>query len=112
MHAFVVSVYVFMTCEGIQNFDLFEQNKIIAGMLEEGVGRPPESFASSDLPVTVPALSAQRAALLAWKLSNKWLFLISRSLLLDRAPKRLSLDFPNRLKRKHLGVSWSLFSKY
>lgn len=56
MHAFVVNVYVFMTCEGIQNFDLVEQNKIVVGTLEEGSGRPPGSFASSGLPVTVPAL--------------------------------------------------------
>lgn len=37
----------------------------------------------------VPAQAAQRATLGAGKLPNKHLFLISRSLLLDRAPRSL-----------------------
>lgn len=60
----------------------------------------------------VPGKSVQWAALLAWKLLSKWLFLIYRSLLLGRAPKGLLVDFPSRLKKKHVGVAWSLFSKY
>lgn len=57
----------------------------------------------------VPAQFAQRAALLAVKLPNKHLFLISRSHLLERAPKRLLVEFPVTLKQKHLGLPWSLF---
>lgn len=43
---------------------------------------------------SVPAQFAHRAALLAVKLPDKRLFLISRSHLLDGAPKRLLVEFP------------------
>lgn len=52
---------------------------------------------------SIPAQLAQRAALLAVRLPNEQLFLISRSLLLDRAPKCFLVEFPNTLKQKHLG---------
>lgn len=51
---------------------------------------------------SVSAQFAQRTALLAVKLPDKHLFLISRSLILDRAPKCLLVEFPNTLKQNHL----------
>lgn len=88
-HFYCDCVYVFMTCEELQIFDLVQQNTIIAE--HWGRCRKPQgsSVSRGALLERVPAQAAQRAALGAGKLPDKHLLLISRNLLLDRAPRSL-----------------------